>query len=239
MKQLFALLLVGCVLFALLLAACGSESPTDPTQAPTQAPTEKPTEKPTEEPTQAPTDAPTEEPTQEQAKPLTLEEELQALFGQLGSWYNMALRSEYDQPKYVNLRNLFYNGFKDEPQTPTDAEWAELKNVPGFDINFDMQRLPVAKINAVLKQYFGITLANIKNPNFGAGFVYLKSTDCYYSMHTDAECLDNFRVIVAEEQHDGTIRMTYTADDGAYIYVAVLKPVDGGYQILSNQKNVK
>lgn len=211
MKKTYALLALGAVLVALcvvLVVTLGPKSPAGPTEEPADAPAE-------------------------------LEKELEDLFGKLGSWYNMALGSEYDQPEYVNLRNLFYNGFKDESYTPTDAEWAELKDQPGFEEStWELIRLPVSKINVVLKQYFGITLEDIKNPEFD-GFVYLESTDCYYTMHTDAECLDNFQVIAAEEQHDGTIRMTYTANDGDAIYMAVIKPVDGGYQILSNQKNIK
>ena len=243
MKKTYALLALGVVLVILcvvLVVTFRPESPADPTEVPTQTPTDAPTDAPTEAPTEVPTEKPTEESTEESTDPSAeLKQELQALFGNYQDWYNRTLISEYDSPKYINLSQLFYNGFKDEPHVPTDAEWAELKDKPGFEEStWELIRLPVSKIDAVLKQYFGITLKDIKKPKFD-GFVYLESTDCYYTMHTDVWFAENFKVIAAEKQYNSIVRMTYTVGDGQYIYVAELKAVDGGYQILSNHKNVK
>ena len=137
------------------------------------------------------------------------------------------------------LKELFYNGFSDESAKPTDAEWEELKDLPGFDINFDLVRLPVDKMNQVLTQYFGITLEDVNAAGF-EGLVYLESTDCYYRMCTDASVVENFKATAVEELEDGTVRLSYTGT--SYVLgsngagVAVLKSVGDGYQIISNQK---
>ena len=159
---------------------------------------------------------------------------LQLLFA-TNKLFNSALICEYATPAQVNLFQLFYNGFPDESKTPTDAEWAELKDIPGFEIGFELFRLPVWKINEKLEILFGITLEDIENPDLGS-FTYLESTDSYYIMHTDTNAVWGIRVTAVSVLEDGTVRMTYTAREEETVYVAVLKPVNGGYQICSNQK---
>ena len=235
MKKLFALLLILCV----LLVACTPATDTpDPTEDPTQATGDPNTPNPTEDPTQ-----PTEDPDQNAGDPEDPRlAEFDALFGPMNSRYNWALTSQYADPTYVNLKELFYNGFSDESAKPADAEWEELKDIPGFDSNFDLVRLPVDKINQVLTQYFGITLEGVDAAGF-EGLVYLESTDCYYRMCTDTSVVENFKATAVEVLEDGTIRLSYAGSSHALggngAGVAVLRPVDGGYQILSNQKIVE
>ena len=157
-----------------------------------------------------------------------------ALFGDMRSWYNRALTSLYASPAQVDLKMLFYHGFPEESQTPTDQEWESLKDKPGFDLNFDLIRLPADKMNGVLTHYFGITLEDV-NPSGFEGLTYLESTDCYYRMVTDVRVVENFNATAVETLTDGTIRLSYTAEFGE-AFVAVLKPVGDGYQILSNQR---
>ncbi|MBQ3000736.1 MAG: hypothetical protein IJD63_03200 [Oscillospiraceae bacterium] len=222
MKKLFALLLILCVLF---VACTPATNTPDTTEDPTQATDDPNTPDPTENPTQAAED------------PRLAE--FDALFGPMNSRYNWALTSQYADPTYVNLKELFYNGFSDESAKPTDAEWEELKDLPGFDSNYDLVRLPVDKMNQVLTQYFGITLEDVNAAGF-AGLAYLESTDCYYRMCTDASTVENFKATAVEELEDGTVRLYYTGSSYALgrngAGVAVLRPVGDGYQIISNQK---
>lgn len=160
-------------------------------------------------------------------------EDFDALFGNMNSWYNRALTSQYADPKQVNLELLFYNGFSDESSKPTDAEWEELKDKPGFDINYDLERLPAGKMNQILTQYLGITLVDVETTGF-YGLVYLERTNCYYRMGTDAEVVENFKATAVEALANGTIRLSYTSGYENTAYVATLKPAGDGYQILSN-----
>ena len=225
MKKLFAFLLILCMLLAACMPAVDTPEPTGDSTQPTENPN---TQEPTEDPVQ-PTDAP-EDPRLA---------EFDALFGPLNSGYNWALTSLYEDPTDVNLKEMFYNGFPGESQKPTDAEWEELKDLPGFDINYDLVRLPVDKMNQVLTQCFGITLEDVDAAGF-AGLVYLESTDCYYRMCTDVGRVENFKATAVEELEDGTIRLYYTGNSivlkEGEVGVAVLKPVGDGYQILSNLK---
>lgn len=143
----------------------------------------------------------------------------------------------YTDPSQINLRLLFYRGFSDESQTPTDAEREELQGKVTLEL--DLRRLPVEKMNQVLSRYLGITVDEMDVSSF-AGLVYLESTNCYYFSVGDVEYVDNFKAIRVENMEDGTVRLYYTATSHALgingAGVAVLKLVDGQWQILSNQK---
>lgn len=156
------------------------------------------------------------------------------LFSDLSGWYNAALTSEYTEPAKINLKLLFNLGFSDESRAPTDAEWAELEGQPGFDENFDLFRLPAEQMDAVLTQYFGITLEEMDESAFD-GLVYLESTDCYYFMGTGAHRIEGFCLVRTAEQDDGTIQIEYTSDSGVSGIVTVYVTSDGRVLICANQ----
>ena len=172
------------------------------------------------------------------APPDLAEDELvafNALFGNMGSWYNKALLCQYTSPAQLKLKVLFYSGFAGESQKPTDAEWAELMDQPGFDINYDLIRLPADKMNQVLTDYFGITLDEIDDAGF-ENLVFLESTNCYYHMASDAMAVENFKATAVETQENGAIRVSYTAGYNDAAYVVTLMPNGEGYRILSNEQ---
>ena len=103
------------------------------------------------------------------------------------------------------------------------------------DMLLEVIRLPVSKMNKVLTQYFGITLKDVKKSGF-EHLLYLESTDCYYDMHNDANCVVDFKTTAVEKQSDGTIRVSYTCNMYDETHVVTLKPNGNGYLILSNQK---
>ncbi len=223
MKNYIALL---CVLCALLLAACQPGNPQNIDGTGNGSLSTGQTNAPTE--TGAPTEAPTDPADDELAA-------FNALFGNMSSWYNKALLCQYTSPAQLKLEVLFYSGFAGESKKPTDAEWAELMDQPGFDINYDLIRLPADKMNQVLTDYFGITLDEIDDAGF-ENLVFLESTNCYYHMATDAMVLENFKATAVETQENGAIRVSYTAGYNDAAYVVTLMPNGDGYRILSNEK---
>ena len=215
-----------CIISALMLAACRPGGPQTTNQPDNTTPPTIQTTPPAETTLPAETTQPTE----------TVINELElfdSMFGDLNSWYNKALTCQYESPEEINLKQMFYRGFSDESKKPTDEEWEQLKNQHGFDINMDLLRLPVEKMNEVLTAYFGITLEDVEAAGFDQ-LVYLESFDCYYHMCTDTNVVEGFQATAVEKQDDGSIRIFYTTDRDDVSYVVTVMPIEDGYQILSN-----
>ena len=243
MKKCLALLLF---LSTMVLAACHPPSPqstdgvgqtTAPTVTTQPATITQPT---TTQP--APTTQPTA-PTQPlPSTPAEVLAEFNALFGELGSWYNKALYCEYATPAQLVLFEFFLSAFNEESNQVSASERAQLKDLIGnpdvYDHidNLDITRLPTDRMNQVLQDYFGITLDDIDDAGF-AGQLYLESTDCYYIIGGGAAGVMEFNALAVEYLEDGTIRLTYTQDcwrGEATMYVVTLMPHGDGYRILSN-----
>lgn len=156
------------------------------------------------------------------------------LFDEWGSWYNMALTCEFENPSTLKLSRFFYNGFPDESQTPTDEERAALQAAGVYWEEADLIRLPSGKMDDILIQYFGITLAEMDESCFD-GLTYLESTDCYYMMHTDAICVEGFSIEALETLENGNLAVQYTSSrTGINVWYMELEPWGTGYQILMN-----
>ena len=119
----------------------------------------------------------------------------------LQSWYNQALTCEYDSPEQIGIYSFFHSGFKGEPKI-TDEEWAQLKNMQGFGAPWgDIYRLPQDKMNAVLTEYFGITLEDVDPTGFNA-LAYLESTNCYYFKASAPNSIENFKADRVDRNSD-------------------------------------
>lgn len=150
-----------------------------------------------------------------------------------GTWYNMALTCEYATPADIDLYAFFYQGFDDESSELTEAEQAFMESVSGPDwIYWGADRLPAEKMNAVLQEYFGITL-NETNKVKLHWFKYWEETNCYYHSHTDSR-IAQIEIERVENQPDGTICVYYHRDYPEADMVVTVKPNGDGYQILSN-----
>lgn len=217
-------------ILATLICVCACQlapatAPTDPTQTTTM---------PTEpiESTASPV-TPTEVPTEPITDPRIAEFQALLDYTQKESFMNTALLSEYETPENVNLFYLFYNGFHNEPQEPTDQELELLDGKLGqYWRDADLIRLPVDEMNAVLTELFGITL----NQTNGIGLdnlVYLPETDCYYHA-THGMYAAEIDVKVVQDA-DGNVAVEYINNG---FYKVTLKPTgDGCYHILSNTKS--
>ena len=107
--------------------------------------------------------------------------DLQSTYNTQYRWYNMALTSQYACPEDVDLYNLFYNGFRDE--TVSEAEREKLEQA-GLWMELDIQKNPTAKMNEVLKTYFGLTLEETNAVGLDS-MIYLEETDSYYKCAGD------------------------------------------------------
>ena len=250
MKKKVLLILIVC---AMLLCACRSveqqptggagttpDGPTTTHPASTTKPTDpQPTDpQPTDpQPTDPqPTDPKPTEPVQDDLA------KFNALFGELGSWYNRALTCEYTDPAQLRLTYLFLAAFNEASNQVTDSEIAQLKALyehnPDYaaDIqNHHITRLPVDRMNQVMQYYFGITLDAVDTAGFD-DMDYLESTNCYYIIGGGASATMDFNTTSVETLEDGTIRVYYTANYEDTVYVVTLMPYGDGYRILSNVK---
>jgi maltose-binding protein MalE len=179
-------------------------------------------------------DAVVEQPNWEQNEALA---SLVKLVGDVDSWYNKALSCEYASPEQLDLGVFFLNAFREESNLVTDSERAQLKNLYGSDLIdiLDITRLPVERMNAVLQEYFGITLEDIDEAGF-KDLHYLESTNCYYIIGGGASGIMDFKALSVETLHDGSICVYYTANWDDAVYAFTLTATDNGYRIASNRK---
>lgn len=147
-------------------------------------------------------------------------------------FYNYALMSEYADPADVDLYQLFQNGFQDESDDPTELELELLEGKLGEHWKeMDLARLPVKKMDAVLTELFGITLAETNKVGLDK-LVYLEETDCYYTANTGVYYAD-VTAIYTETDYDGVVMVQYF-DSYLGNRMVKLMLVDGEYRILSN-----
>lgn len=161
--------------------------------------------------------------------------EMQHLFDERSGqpFYNEALISIYETPANVDLYHLFYNGFKDESQSPTEQELELLEGKLGQNWKeMDLIRLPRDKMDAVLTELFDITLEETNGVGL-SNFVYLEETDCYYHTVTGAGLVD-VTVVYTEILEDGSIMVQYDANYQGNRMAILMPTQDGGYRILSN-----
>lgn len=118
-------------------------------------------------------------------------------YGTEYQWYNMALLSTYSCPEDVDLSMLFYNGFKEETVTPEEVEKviAIVREENGEQEaewwqSADMLKVPKAKMDQVLRTYFGRSLGGTNCVNLQY-MVYLEETDSYYTCATDYAGIEN------------------------------------------------
>lgn len=228
-KKMIALSLA--VLLLLSMAACGTDKPQTTTLPQTDPPVH------TTAPTTAPDDTTAATEPDPQVWDAAYFEKLlnKELYRSEHDWYNMALTSYYESPEQINLYYLFYGGFlNQDPKEPTPEEKAYLEGEHGFIEPYELHRLPVADMDAILQEYFDITLNETDQIGL-EDLVYWEKTDCYYSGHTDALGVSDVVVTNIEVQTDGTYKVSYeTGDSMIGSSVVVMRPVYHDWQFVSN-----
>ena len=214
---LFVLALLACMCACQKTPSSNKPKPTTGTQSATQQTDPKPTQTQPTEP----------------VDPMIAE--MQELLGKKGTPINNALLSVYDTPADVDLYYLFYNGFADESQEPTEDELVLLEKAGAgkFWPEMDLIRLPVEKMDVALMELFGITFEQTNGVGLDK-LIYLPETNCYYTAHTGMEYAD-ITIETVEILTDGYIVVLYSESVNGSVQV-VLKPVEGGgYHILANK----
>lgn len=157
------------------------------------------------------------------------------------------LTSVYDQPRSIDMYQLFYNGVSPE-QAVSDAERQEVTDIyyNGSDPEVDLIRITAEQADAVLTRWTGLTLAETDALNMGS-FSYLSDYDAYYHFHGDTNALYDVCFYAGERSGD-TVTLYYqpeqcgaqlvdTAGSGEEVWakVTVAPQPGGGFQIRSNQ----
>ena len=212
--------------------------------SPTQAADPPPT---TSTPTQ-PTEPPATEP---DPNALTADEiaELQNIYQLVKSetghlvtnFYNAALGMEYTDPKDISLSWFFCNGDGEEFETTrmTEEEYEFIKSVIPNAEHLDLNCISAEDVERILQMCFGLSLSDMNNDR--ESLPYWDKTDCYYSGATaPGPYADNVVITGGTHLEDGNLMVFYTSQEGNWgelkQFVMMLKPVDGGYHILFNQR---
>lgn len=146
-------------------------------------------------------------------------------------WYPLALNSFYETPAQIDLYQLFYNGIPGADNTLTAAERAFLNTCPGYEPEYDLDRIPAAEMDRVLQAYFGTTLEQTEGIGLEK-FLYWKEQDCYYHCHSDSN-LFFVEIVHCEEVKDRLWRIVYTTQQGGS-QVVTLMQVNSGWQVIAN-----
>lgn len=157
------------------------------------------------------------------------------------------LTSVYDQPRSIDMYQLFYNGVSPE-QAVSDAERQEVTDTyySGSDPEVDLIRITAEQADTVLTRWTGLTLAETDALNMGS-FSYLSDYDAYYHFHGDTnapgsvcfyagECSGDTVTLYYQPEQCG-VYLVDTAGSGEEVWakVTVEPQPDGGLRILSNQ----
>lgn len=156
------------------------------------------------------------------------------------NFYNTALGLEYSDPRDIPLSYFFRQGdYSDFDNTVmTDEEYAFLKANDKNAEFLDWYRISSQDVERVLQMCFGISLADMNNDDISR-LLYWEDTDCYYSGTTSpAPYAMNLEILSGVHLENGNLEVHYRNSESDKIvweyYVMILKPVDGGYHILSN-----
>lgn len=224
-----------------------SETPTDNTTSlPIPTSSSSPTRATDPPPTSSVPTQPTEPPaTEPDPNALTADEiaELQNIYqlvksetGQrVNNFYNAALGMEYSDPKDISLSYFFCQGDGEEFETTrmTEEEYEFLKSRDPNAEHLDWYRISAEDVEHILQMCFGLSLSDMNNDL--SSHYYWEKTDCYYSIGTFPPTAEILTISGGTHLEDGNLLVYYTTEFKNQ-HVMMLKPVDGGYHILFNQR---
>lgn len=148
-------------------------------------------------------------------------------------FYNIALGQTYSDPREINLYSFFYNGDFAE-WNMTDTEDVFIKSAIRDAEYMDQFRATPENMDDILQMCFGLSLQDMQGNGLDR-FAYFEETGCYYNATTSPPSRAEFLEITGgSHMEDGNLQVFYTAYYNKQLYVMILKPVDGGYHILSN-----
>ena len=125
------------------------------------------------------------------------------------NWLPRSLGCLFEKPEDIDLYYLFYLGVE-HPGSWDDisSESEEFLLGQGFMRDMDLQIMPVAKMEEILRQTFGIELKDVAMPK---EWRYIEAEDAYCSNHSDAY-FPGIPNITAVEDDGSTVTIHYTID---------------------------
>lgn len=158
------------------------------------------------------------------------------------NFYNSALGMEYSDPRDISFSYFFREGDQEEFENSrmTEEEWEFIQSVDSNADVFDWYRISSEDMNRILQMCFGLSLSDMHAVDLEF-LHYWEETDCYYKGTTSpAPRAEDLRIIAGTHLDDGTLEVHYTTARGLSDeydeFIAILKPVEDGYHILSNLK---
>lgn len=167
------------------------------------------------------------------------------------NFFNMATLSNFDSPENVNLYWLLSQGIyigesplTEEERTHFAAQLESNSPSTGYSPTITAYRIAPEDIDAVLTEYFGITLESSNKVGLDQ-LEYWDKTGCYYLFRTYANHNSDIEVVSGELRSADTIRLCYYSpgayrDAGLpqsehdYGWYITLQATENGYRILSN-----
>ena len=158
------------------------------------------------------------------------------------NWLARSLGCLYESPTEIDLNYMFYLGV-DHPGSWNEisAESRETLIDRGFLTEMDLQIMPASKLEAALRETFGIGLSDVTMPE---SWCYIEAEDAWCSNHNDA-FFPGVPTITAVEDDGHFITIRYTIDgywltatgeflDTAPLVLSLVRNEDGTIHAVSN-----
>lgn len=158
------------------------------------------------------------------------------------NWLVRSLGCLYEKPEDIDLYYMFYLGVG-HPGSWEDISPESRQSLidQGFMDEFDLQLMPVHKLEEALQSTFGIGLADVTIPEYWG---YIEAEDAYCSNHSDA-FFPGVPTITAVEDDGVNIRIHYTMEgywipdsedflDTANLILTLVRKDDGTIHAVSN-----
>ena len=128
------------------------------------------------------------------------------------NWLFLAMGCVFETPKDIPLDYLFYLGLDHGSWDSISPESEEYLIEQGFLREMDLQPMPAAELDEILRSNFGVALSDCTIPQ---SWCYLETEDFYCSNNNDAFFPSPFTITAVED--DGkTVRIHYHVDDYFY-----------------------
>ena len=158
------------------------------------------------------------------------------------NWLVRSLGCLYEHPWKLDLYYLFYLGVGHPGSWNDISEESRRKLVnEGFLEEFDLQIMPVEKLEAALQDTFGVSLSSVDIPE---EWCYIEAEDAYCSNHSDAY-FPGVPIITSVEDNGTHITIHYTMEgywipgsetflDKADLILSLIRNDDGTIHAVSN-----
>ena len=140
---------------------------------------------------------------------------------------NNFLNCVYTDVKSISIYDIFYN-FSEE----ISAEERESLRGSEIDCGVDYQKLTVAFIDGILREYMNVSFEEIVKIDLDF-YLYLEEFDAYFGSHGDTN-YSRVEVKSGVKDADGTVKLRYLRTEDEKEYIVTLEAHPRGYYFKSN-----